>query len=62
MQCQCPKSGGTHFYGIALFVFVYLILCQCPKSGGTHFYPTPPEAQYLCGFQSLFLQVFFRIF
>ena len=31
-------------------------------SGCLHFYPTPSEAQYLCGFQSLFLHVFFRIF
>ena len=39
-----------------------MIMCQCPISGGPHFYPTPLRAQYLCGSQSLFLQVIFRIF
>ena len=36
--------------------------CQCPIAGLPHFYPTPSESQCLCGFQRLFLQVFFRIF
>ena len=36
--------------------------CQCPLGLIPHFYSTPSKTQVLCGFQSLFLQVFVRIF
>ena len=37
-------------------------MCQCPLGLIPHFYGTPSKTQVLCGFQSLFLQVFIRIF
>ena len=37
-------------------------LCQCPLGLVPHCYSTPSKTQVLCGFQSLFLQVFVRIF
>ena len=40
----------------------YAKLCQCPLGLIPHFYGTPSKTQVLCGFQSLFLQPFVRIF
>ena len=58
-----PYSGLTSFLLICQHEDeIADMLCQCPIAGLPHFYPTPSESQCLCGFQRLFLQVFFRIF
>ena len=55
-------SGVPHFYLLHDEHEVTLSAVSMPYVGRASFLPRPPEAQYLCGFQDLFLHVFFRIF
>ena len=61
--CQCPVSGLPHFYDETEFMNDNRTDdVSMPCVGLTSFLPCPSESQCLCGFQRLFLQVFFRIF
>ena len=58
-----PSRAYTSFLRVEKVKRIYMmILSQCPLGLIPHFYGTPSKTQVLCGFQSLLLQVFIRIF
>ncbi len=60
--CQCPLTGGIHFYEKYILSMEKMQrICQCPLTGGIHFYPATWEAPVYKALKGAFSPRFFKL-